>query len=160
MASIERLGLLTPIMVRSRADDELTLIAGRHRLEAVRRLGWESIPAVFLYGDDTDARLWEIAENLHRAELTVLERAEHIAEWVRLTEKRQAEEKPAQLRPVSRRGRVEGRGNQGGINAAVRELGVTRQEGQRAVEIDPIVPKAKGTAVAAGLADNQSALPR
>lgn len=43
-----------------------------------------------------DARLWEIAENLHRAELTVQERAEHIAEWVRLTG-----EKVAQLAPPS-----------------------------------------------------------
>lgn len=32
-----------------------------------------------------DARLWEIAENLHRAELTVQERADQIAEWVSLT---------------------------------------------------------------------------
>jgi hypothetical protein len=31
-------------------------------------------------------RLWEIAENLHRAELSVLERSEHIAEWVRITD--------------------------------------------------------------------------
>lgn len=32
----------------------------------------------------TDARLWEIAENLHRSELTVQERADHVAEWVKL----------------------------------------------------------------------------
>ncbi len=75
-------------------------------------------------------RLWEIAENLHRAELTALERAEHIAEWVRLTE-----QKLAQVAPVSERGRVEGRGNKGGINAATRELGIDRSEAQRAVMV-------------------------
>jgi ParB family chromosome partitioning protein len=32
-----------------------------------------------------DARLWEIAENLHRAELTFAERAEHVAEWIAIT---------------------------------------------------------------------------
>jgi hypothetical protein len=30
-------------------------------------------------------RLWEIAENLHRADLTEAERRQHIAEWVKLT---------------------------------------------------------------------------
>lgn len=149
IASIQRLGLLTPITVRSRADDELTLIAGRHRLEAVRRLGWESIPAVYLYGDDTDARLWEIAENLHRAELTALEQAEHIAEWVRLTEER----KGAQLAPPGGR-----QPHEKGIKAAVRELGIERTEAQRAVKIDAIAPEAKEAAIAAGLANNQSAL--
>ena len=38
-------------------------------------------------------RLWEISENLDRAELSALERAEQIAEWVRLTEGRRAEER-------------------------------------------------------------------
>ena len=35
-----------------------------------------------------DAWLWEIAENLHRAEMTVQERADHIAEWVKLVEEK------------------------------------------------------------------------
>ena len=41
---------------------------------------------MILEGNETDARLWEIAENLHRADLTVRGRVERIAEWVRLTE--------------------------------------------------------------------------
>ena len=75
-----------------------------------------------------DFRLWEIAENLHRCELTVLERSEHIAEWVRLTEEKQAAVS-AQLAPkLSARGRSgEGR-PESGINAAVRELGVERTQ--------------------------------
>jgi hypothetical protein len=44
--------------------------------------------------NEVDSRLWEIAENLHRAELSTLERSDQIAEWVRL-----AEEKVAQLAP-------------------------------------------------------------
>jgi hypothetical protein len=59
----------------------------------------------------------------------VQERAEHIAEWVRLTG-----EKQAQAAPVPDRGRVEGRGNKGGINAAVRDLGIDRTEAQRAAD--------------------------
>jgi len=33
--------------------------------------------------------VWEFAENLHRAELTVLERDSHIAKWIRLIDERQ-----------------------------------------------------------------------
>jgi len=85
----------------------------------------------------------------------VQERAEHIAEWVKLTG-----EKQAQVAPVSTRGRTEGRGNQGGINAAVRDLGIDRTEAQRAVKIASLAPEAKEAPQAASLDDNQSALLR
>ena len=67
-------------------------------LEACRRLGMELVAVAIHEGDETDARLWEIAENLHRAELTVQERADHIAEWVRLT----GEKAKAQVAPLDR----------------------------------------------------------
>jgi len=38
--------------------------------------------------DDIDAQLWEIAENLHRAELSALERNDHIARWIELSEQK------------------------------------------------------------------------
>jgi len=93
--SMRQLGLRTPISVRMvpdaiSADGEVlseqpALVAGLHRLEAAKRLGWEFIDVVVIEGDETDARLWEISENLHRAELSPVERAEHIDEWRRLT---------------------------------------------------------------------------
>jgi len=65
-------------------------------------------------------------------------------------------QQPAQVGPaVKPRGHAQ---PQSGINAAVRELGITRQEGQRAAKIDAISPEAKKAAKAAGLDDNQSAL--
>jgi hypothetical protein len=39
-------------------------------------------------GGKVDARLWELAENLHRAELTVQQRAEALAEWIEITDAR------------------------------------------------------------------------
>ncbi len=73
-----------------------------------------------------------IAEKLHRSDLTVAERAEHIAEWVRLTGDRLTGQ-PAQLAPpVKPRGHAQ---QSSGINAAVRELGINRTEAQRAVKI-------------------------
>ena len=64
---------------------------------------------------DVDARLWEISENLHRAELSVGERADQIAEWVRLTEPARREVS-AQVAPNPQGGRPEG-----GLSAAARE---------------------------------------
>ncbi len=40
--------------------------------------------AVFFDGSDIKAQLWEISENLHRAELTTLEYGEQVARWVEL----------------------------------------------------------------------------
>ena len=74
-ASIAELGLLQPIGIRP----DGTLVYGYHRLEACKQLGWTEIPAVVVDGDDSHAELAEITENLVRNELTLLERAEHLA---------------------------------------------------------------------------------
>lgn len=170
--SIQKLGLRTPITVRIVdgfvdtdgvvVDGQPVLVAGAHRLEAVKQLGFDKVDCYIFEGDDTlDAQLWEIAENLHRADLTARERAEQIAEWVRLAEqKRQREaEKVAQVGPVSTNGKG-GRGNQEGVRAAARELGLKRTTVQRAVKIAGMSDEAKEAAEQAGLSDNQSALER
>jgi ParB-like nuclease domain len=87
--SISRIGLKTPISVRS-SGQGCTLVAGRHRLAACIELGINQIPVVAETGSELEARLWEIAENLHRAELTALERAEHISQWIKLRGERGA----------------------------------------------------------------------
>lgn len=73
--SIATTGLLQPVVL----DASLTLVCGLHRLEACRALGWKSIPAWVQSLDGPRAQLAEVDENLCRRELTVLERAEHIA---------------------------------------------------------------------------------
>ena len=72
--SIKRVGLLSPILVRVSEDDNVPdiLIAGRHRLEAAKRLGWDLIDGYCFAVNDAQARMREITENLHRSELTVL----------------------------------------------------------------------------------------
>lgn len=87
--SFKEIGQQTPISVREDDDDpdsdRTILVAGLHRLEAAKLLGWEKIEVEWFQGGAAEARMWEIAENLHRSELTELERRQHIAEWVRLT---------------------------------------------------------------------------
>lgn len=56
------------------------LVVGNHRLEACRRLGWETIEANVVQMSDDERLLWEIDENLCRADLTELERGEHLAQ--------------------------------------------------------------------------------
>jgi ParB family chromosome partitioning protein len=85
--SIDKLGLRVPIsvavgIVRHKNDADgisFELVAGHHRLEACRRLGWSEIEATIVQMDQHDEReLWEIDENLCRADLTELERGEHL----------------------------------------------------------------------------------
>lgn len=172
--SIKTIGLRTPITVRivddivcadgQKADGVPVLVTGAHRLAAVKQLGWDKIECYLFHPEEGDhgddqitAKLWEISENLHRAELSTLERAEQIAEWVRLSEER---EKLAQLAPVSKRGVTEGRGNSGGLRNASRELGLDRDKVRRSVKIASLPEEAKRVAESLGLSDNQSALER
>src|ERR1700731_3336894 len=75
--SIAKIGLKMPISVRFISEEEgFALVAGMHRLQACIELGISNIEAREETGTELDARMWEIAENLHRAELTVLERSE------------------------------------------------------------------------------------
>src|SRR5688572_7197981 len=67
--SIEKIGLKTPPSVRIKKLGPV-LVAGRHRIEALKLLGFDSVDCVVFEGDKVDARLWTVAENLHRAGLT------------------------------------------------------------------------------------------
>ncbi|XWN29734.1 MAG: ParB N-terminal domain-containing protein [Devosia sp.] len=74
--SIKQIGLQTPPTVRIVGDGErIVLVAGAHRLAAMKLLGWETAMLPIL-PDHVDHRLWEIDENLCRSELTPTERAD------------------------------------------------------------------------------------
>jgi ParB family transcriptional regulator, chromosome partitioning protein len=81
IASIQELGVMKdPIHVRKRKGGEFVLIAGGHRLEAARELGWAEIP-VKVWADVTDdwARIMEIDDNLAGAEMCALDNAVFLA---------------------------------------------------------------------------------
>jgi hypothetical protein len=80
--------LQQPISVYSPNIETLELVVGLHRLEAARKLGWEDIDCVFVNMDDLDRQLWEIDENLMRAELGPAEMAEHTAKRADLVRKK------------------------------------------------------------------------
>ena len=147
-ASIGQIGLRTPITVQKQ-QDELILLAGLHRVEAARQLGWKTIPCFLMEGDE-EVLPWRIIENLHRAELTALERAEHIEEIRALIQIRARGE---QLAPPGGQ-----QPSDVGINKTAEALGLTREEIRRAKEIASMAVEAKAEARKLGLDDNQSSL--
>jgi ParB family chromosome partitioning protein len=74
-ASIERHGLLQPIVVKEEGDGYL-LVAGQRRLLAHARLGRERIPALIVTGEPDELAL---IENLQRQDLSPLDEAEALA---------------------------------------------------------------------------------
>jgi ParB-like chromosome segregation protein Spo0J len=153
--SIDEVGLCEPITVLDRKNlhSKYKLVAGLHRLEAHKLLGRPGIDAVITNMTKRKARLWELSENLHRSELTVLERDAALAEWISLTDQ------TAQSGPIESK-RSDGKGHrpESGINAAARELGITRQDAQRAVQVASLSDEAKTAARETGLDDNRSVL--
>ena len=82
MNSYELMGVINPISV----DQEFQLLAGAHRLEAARRLGWETIESKVFDDEDLQRELIEIDENLIRNELCYIATAEHILNRERILE--------------------------------------------------------------------------
>ena len=95
--SIRANGLIHPITVCRGEGRRLRLVAGRHRLAAVRKLAIPMIAATTV--DDGDAALLaEIDENLIRADLSPAERTIHLAERKRLYLKQHPETESVRVR--------------------------------------------------------------
>jgi ParB family chromosome partitioning protein len=73
-SSIEKHGILQPIVVRRR-DDRYQLIMGERRLRAARIAGKTSIPAIVREATDADSLKFALMENLQREDLNPLEEA-------------------------------------------------------------------------------------
>lgn len=75
---IGRDGLLHPISLRPNGE-RFTLIAGRHRLEAFRLLGWTHAPSTVHYVTDYTAGVLRMSENVSRSQLSPAEEAMQLA---------------------------------------------------------------------------------
>ena len=74
-ASIEKHGVLQPVLVRQSSAGALLLVSGERRYLAAKLAGYLTIPAVFTDGDPAEI---SIVENLLRENLTAIEEAEAI----------------------------------------------------------------------------------
>lgn len=183
--SIKAIGLQTPITVH--VFDEgcgMHLVSGRHRLRAYQELGREEIPAFVINEDHLKAQMWEISENLHRAELTALERSEQIARWLELSAAKVLSREEPEPQAVSQLATRDSEGQpdaadklfqpetvllqpatkpkggrpESGNRAAARELGIESTDAHRATKVASLTDEAKKTAVEVGLDDNRTAL--
>jgi ParB family chromosome partitioning protein len=80
--SIAEVGLLNPITVYPREiirngqkSEGFGLVAGAHRLEACKSLGWQEVPAIVVDLDEDDRIIAECDENLCASKLTASEQA-------------------------------------------------------------------------------------
>jgi hypothetical protein len=155
--SIAEIGLQTPITVWLEHETDFSdctphLVAGLHRLEACKSLGLAEIECTITTADELDRELWEIDENLCRADLTELERANH-------TERRGAivrEKAEWELRLDSSHNSKDGPKNRGQVQfvkdtakATGRSVASVKKDKARGEKIAPDVKKEiEGTPVA------------
>jgi ParB family chromosome partitioning protein len=81
--SIRSEGLLQPVVVRKKTDQEFELIAGERRLRAFRHLGLKEIPARVIDASDASSAVLSLVENLQRENLNPIEEARGYASLLR-----------------------------------------------------------------------------
>lgn len=74
-ASIRRLGLLQPVVVRRTGGSGYELVMGERRWRAAQRAGLALIPAIVIDTDDRGALERALVENIHRQDLNPIEEA-------------------------------------------------------------------------------------
>lgn len=143
--SISDIGLKHPITIRiadnvnidgKPCDGVPILVAGAHRLAAAKLLGWEKIDCIEIEGDEIAAELWEIAENLHRCDLTKEQRDSQIRRYAELIEARSAivcQNEKQSPRPVGRPKAI--------VTEVAEATGLSTQTVRRALNPAPPEPK-------------------
>jgi ParB-like chromosome segregation protein Spo0J len=146
-ASMAQIGQLYPIIVKV-VKGKGYIISGLHRYEAAKSLGWQRIWCFIKMSapDDVETRLILISENLHRAELRVLDWAEYVDEWRRLVRKRlkggQSAPRVVPASPHSGGAQP----HEAGIKKTAKALGFSPREIRRARIIAALALSAKETA--------------
>lgn len=152
--SILIFGLVTPVLILRTAAGELRLMAGRHRVEAVKALGHSQISALVLDEGVGTYRPLQISEALHAKGRTVLEQAELLTEYLGYVRDRvgQVDRPSGGKQPANQ-----------GFSEAARLLEKGRKEAgrkkiARAAKIASLSPAAKRLVCELRLDDNQAAL--
>jgi ParB family transcriptional regulator, chromosome partitioning protein len=74
-------GLLQPVVVRKQGD-RYQLIAGERRLRAAVQAGWTEVPVNVIEADDREVAELAIIENLHRKDLSPLEKGQSFQRYL------------------------------------------------------------------------------
>lgn len=149
--SMRDIGLMQPISVRvvdeMMVDGQMTagvpvLVAGAHRLAAAKELHWSHIDCIEITDDALKAELWEIAENLHRHDLTKEQRDEHIRRYAEVLEAMKVELQSRQNVAIESK-RSDGRGHRplGVASQIASETGLSKRTVERALNPPPRRPQ-------------------
>ena len=74
-ASIQAVGIIEPLIVRSTGEDSYVLIAGERRLTAAKSVGLAEVPVIVRDLDDAKGYELALIDNLHRQDLSALDEA-------------------------------------------------------------------------------------
>jgi ParB-like chromosome segregation protein Spo0J len=128
--SIAAVGLQHRITVCKR-NGAYVLVAGRHRMEAFRKLGHARIPASVVDLNTLEVELYEIDENLARSELSPAERAAAMARRKAIYE---------QLHPETKHGAIGGGHSKAGTGEKAQRFTKATADAtgrsERAVQLD------------------------
>jgi len=151
-ASLKEVGLLNPPTVYIKKPDqadedsgEVRLVAGQHRVEAAKKLGWEYIDVIVVTRGKKTNRKRQITENLHRKDLSKLDRGLLIKEWVALCAREGGQ--VAHPQPHDK-----------GISRAAKSLGLSKKTVRRGLEVGSLHPAAQQALREAGLDDNEQVM--
>lgn len=145
--TMKALGLCQPISIRLSDNVQLEdgpcagvpiLVAGAHRLEAAKRLGWSHIDCAEIDDDIIAAELWEIAENLHRCDLSKEQRDQHIRRYAELLEKRRGVQSTQNAAIESKRDDGRGHRSKGTARIVAEETGLSVDTVRRALNPRPV----------------------
>src|SRR5215813_3345797 len=130
-ASLRENGLMSAIGVQSvgvaQSESSWILVYGATRLAAAKLEGWTEIDVQVFEGSSVDIEKVELVENLHRGELTKLDRDRQIVRYIELC---WGIEILRGARAKKGRGRPEG-----GVRAAARELKIPEATARDAMKV-------------------------
>src|SRR5690625_4943266 len=79
-------GMIQPIVVREKHDEQYELIAGERRLRAAKLLGWKTISAIIRNLSDTETASIALIENIQKEEITVIDEAKAYTQLIEMHE--------------------------------------------------------------------------
>lgn len=84
--TLDKDGLLQPIVVREDGEDHYEIIAGERRYRAAKSLNWEIIPAIVNNMNDDQAASLALIENLQREDLNPIDEAKAYTNLMKLND--------------------------------------------------------------------------
>ncbi len=84
--SVQKKGILSPLLVRPLANNQYELVAGERRFRAAKSVGLETIPVVIKNLSELEAKELGLVENLQRQDLNPVDETEGILSLLSLQE--------------------------------------------------------------------------